>query len=221
MFKTQTNTTTEFRFAGSYPYGAVLSEHEKPTSSDRYAIKSDAGYIATRILDSVKKRISNTAKQISRKIGIDTSINKDMKIWSRGQTHENTKWGDLPAKIKYASGREVDVYPNSAEYKQLGDTITPTTRDVPTLEVHMKNNTTLVFFGGGIDLPEVDTPYNALLNAYNALNALKEKKKTVFSIPRPSVRLLHKNETESNLPMPSEPVQSLQEDNTVVKQEVK
>lgn len=206
IFNSETVTVKQFKYIGVYPYGAVLGDREKPTANDRYAIKTDSGFIVNKIIDTVKSPIGNATRLVSNKLGIDTSINKDMRIWSRGQTFEITKWGNLPAKIKYSNGREVDVFPNTVEYKQLGESITPTTRDVPTLEVHMKNNTTLVFFGGGIDLIEVDTPYQALLNAINTLNKPRQKKRIDFSAPSTS---REKTIESSNISIGLTPTQSL------------
>lgn len=208
LFRNKAVTISRFKYIGTYPYGAVLSDREKPSINDKYAIKSDAGFIVNKIIDKATAPIGNAARLVARNLGIDTSINKDMRIWSRGQTFEVTKWGNLPAKIRYLDGREVDVYPNSAEYKELDDTITPTTKDVPTLEVHMKNNTTLVFFGG-IDIPDVNAPYQALLNTLNLLNASKDKKKkNVFAAPGSSrEKKSLDNMANNQLPPASIPVQ--------------
>ena len=186
FLKSETHTVKSFQFVGVYPYGAVLGDKEKPSDDDRYAIKTDTGFIVNKILDNIKSPIGNAVRIVNNKLGIDASINKDMRIWSRGQTLEETKWGALPAKLRYSNGREVDVYPNSVEYNALGDTITPTVKDVPALVVHMKNNTSYIFFGGGIDLMDIDTPYQALLDAVNAVNAPKQKKRIDFSAPSTS-----------------------------------
>ena len=172
-----------FRYTGVYAYGAVLSDQEKPSANDKYAIKTDSGFIINKLIDKVTKPMGDALRLINRNVGIDTSINIEMRIWTRGQTLSITRWGDLPARIIYMDGRSVDVYPNSAEYKQLDQTITPTTRDVHTLEVHMNNNTTLVFFGDGIDLLDIETPYQALMEAKNMMDSLKNKKQNNIIAP--------------------------------------
>ena len=206
--KKTTNTTTSFQYVGAYPYGAVLNDRENPVPNDRYAIKTDAGFIINKVLDGITAPLGNAVRMVQNGLGIDRSVNMDMRIWTRGQTLNITKWGDLPAKIRYANGREVDVYPNSTEYNQLCQSITPTTKDVPTLEVQMKNNTTLIFFGAGIDIADVDSTYQALLSVHNAVKLPEQNKKNIFAAPHSSAEA--RLQQEAKLSEPKKPTIQIQ-----------
>ena len=70
--KTDTVSQTKFKYTGLYPYGAVLSDQEKPSPNDRYAIKTDGGFIVNKLFDSVAKPLGNAVRLVNRNVGVDT-----------------------------------------------------------------------------------------------------------------------------------------------------
>ena len=165
----------KFRFVKMVPFGILLSDKEKP-KADSYEIKSFGEVATINILSEVGKAIENVATIAADMFRIDTSGNTELHILTQGRRLTHMKLRDIPAKVSFLSGKVSDVYKNDPIYGFLGEPISPTIVAVPTLVITV-DKTTYVFFGGGIDLEDVDATYHELLNAYNQLQESNQHKK--------------------------------------------
>ena len=165
----------KFQFVKMVPFGILLDDKEKPRT-DSFEIKSFGEVAAVNILTEVGKAIGNVANIAADMLRIDTSGNADLRILTRGRRLTNIKMRDIPAKVAFLSGKVSDVYKNDPIYEFLGEPISPTIVAVPTLVVTI-DKATHVFFGGGIDIEDVDAVYHTLLDAYTQLQEATQKEK--------------------------------------------
>ena len=118
--------------------------------------------------------MANLAADILR---VDTSGNTEYHVLTQGRRLTNVRLRDIPAKVMFLSGKVSDVYKNDPNYEFLGESISPTIVTVPTLVVTV-DKTTYAFFGSGIDLPDAEQAYQALLEEYNQYQEDCKKEKT-------------------------------------------
>lgn len=179
----------KFEFVKMVPFGALLSDKEKP-SSGSYEIKSFGEAAAFNVLAEMGKAIGNVATLAADLLRVDTSGNKEFHVLTQGRRMTVIKLRDIPAKVSFLSGKVSDVYKNDPIYEFLGEPISPTVVAVPTLVVTV-DKTTHVFFGEGIDLNDAEGTYHALLEAYNKLQEekpkVKERNLPKISVPKLSV----------------------------------
>lgn len=172
----------KFTFTQMVPFGILLSDKEKPCTGS-YEIKSFGEAVTFNLLDGVGKAVGNVASLAADMLRIDTSGNKEFHILTQGRRVTSLRLRDIPAKVRFLSGKVSDVYKNDPIYDFLGEPISPTVVAVPTLVVTI-DKTPLVFFGGGIDLEDAEATYQALFEAYNQYQAASEQKKSSFSLPK-------------------------------------
>lgn len=178
FFGKETNTVSLcYVFDKQIPYGVVLGDKESPWPGESYAYKTAGEIIGLDLFKSIKKATGDAAHLAARALKIDTSINQKIRILVDGREVKECRYDELPAKLICRDGRKIDVYKNSPIYNLLGQNITPHVESVPVLEVYMTKNKKLLFFGDGIDIDNVDEPYQALMIAYNELHAEKDNKK--------------------------------------------
>lgn len=187
----------KFEFVKMVPYGAILSDKEKPTNNG-YEIKSFGEGFALNIFTKAEKLVDNAATLAADLLRIDTSSNKEYRILTHGRRLVTVKLRDIPAKVAFLSGKVSDVYKNDSNYALLGEPIAPTIVTVPTLIVTV-NKATHVFFGGGIDIPNAEETYHQLFDAFSQMqannaieNARMPKAKISINLPKlsmPSIKL--------------------------------
>lgn len=171
----------KFEFIKMVPFGVLLSDREKPLA-DNYEIKSFGEAAAFNILSEMGKAFGNAATLAADMLKIDTSGNTEYNILTEGRRLTRLKLRDIPAKVRFLSGKVSDVYKNDPIYEFLGEPIAPTVVAVPALVVSV-DKTTRVFFGGGIDLEDAAATYHSLLDAYNRFQEEKNIKKNT-SLPK-------------------------------------
>lgn len=189
--KETNNTYTRYEFYKQIPYGVVLGDKESPWPGDSFAYKTTGEIIALDLFKRATKSAGDAIHLASRALKIDTSINQKMRILLDGGQVKECRYDELPAKLICSDGREMDVYKNSPAYDQLGENITPNEKRVPVLEVYVAKNKKYIFFGDGINVDNVEEPYQALLTAYNILHADKktQKKLAAEKISLPKINL--------------------------------
>lgn len=163
----------KFEFVDMVPFGIRLTDKEKPLA-DGCEIKSFGEAATFDLLGKAGKKIGDVAGIAADMLRIDTSGNQDYKILTPGRNVVHMKLRDIPAKVKFLSGKYSDVYKNDPNYEFLGEPIAPIVMPVSTLVVTV-NKATHVFFGGGIDLQDAESVYHSLLDAYNALQEVSSK----------------------------------------------
>lgn len=189
-----------FRFIDMVPYGAILSDDEKPISNS-YEItvsdkqKKDKNTHA--ILSEISKAVNNVANVAADVLHIDTSGNKEFRIITRGHHTTTIKLKDIPAKVRFLSGKVSDLYKHDATYKRLGESISPFIATVSTMVVTV-GKATYVFFGGGIDLDDAEAAYHALQEVYTRYHS--EKRLSPFSLSKLLLSPQQKKATATNLP---------------------
>ena len=177
----------KFVFTNMVPYGALLSDKEKPVGNG-YEIKSFGEVATFNVLAGVGKAISNVANVAADMLRIDTSGNKEYLVIAAGHRLTTVKLREVPAKVRFLSGKVSDVYRNDPIYEFLGEPISPTIAIVPTLVVTL-DRATHVFFGGGIDLDDAEATYHALFEAYNNYQAEISQKKPQGILPKLNLSL--------------------------------
>ena len=141
----------------------------------------------------------NAANIATDVLRIDTSGNREFRVLTSGRRITVIKLRDIPAKVRFLSGKESDVYKNDQYYPCLGEPIAPIIDVIPTLVITV-DKSTHVFFGGGIDLDDAETTYRALFEVYNQFHAAAEKKKPAISLP--AIRLPKLSMPAINLQLP-------------------
>lgn len=189
----------KFSFVKMVPYGILLSDKEKPVNGG-YEIKSFGEAAALNVLDRVSKKVGNVANIAADVLRIDTSGNKEYRIRTQGGRLETIKLRDIPAQVRFLSGKISDVYKNDSIYGYLGEPIAPTRAVVPALVVTVEK-ATHVFLGGGIDLVDAEATYHQLFEAYRQFQEEFERKKTSAALPKINLSL-------PKLNMPSVRIQS-------------
>ena len=186
--KESTSARLHYQFDKHIPYGVVLGEKETPWPGEAYAYKTAGEIISVDLFKSVKKNVGDAAHLAARALKIDTSINQQRRILIDGKDLKTCRLDELPARLILSDGRKMDVYKNSEMYHLLGQDITPYEEPVPILEVYVGKNKKYIFFGNGIDVDNVEEPYQALLTAYNILHEEKESAKKIagpkISLPK-------------------------------------
>ncbi|MBE5815113.1 MAG: hypothetical protein E7320_07920 [Clostridiales bacterium] len=177
----------KFVYTNMVPYGALLSDKEKPTNK-AYEIKSFGEAAGLNILAGVEKAVNSIAGIAVDLLRIDTSGNKTYHVLTEGRRITDIKLRDIPAKVRFLSGKVSDVYKNDPYYEFLGEPIAPIVVSIPTLVVTV-DKTTHVFFGGGVDLEDAEATYHTLLNAYNDYQAQQNEKKPQGILPKFNVSL--------------------------------
>lgn len=189
----------KFKFVQMVPFGILLNDKEKPVNGG-YEIKSFGEAAALNVLSGVGKAVGNVANLAADMLRIDTSGNKEFRIRTQGGRVTNIKLRDIPAQVRFLSGKVSDVYKNDSIYEFLGEPIAPTRAAVPTLVVTVEKSTH-VFLGGGVDLPDAEATYQQLFEAYKQLQEESEKKKSPAALPKLNLSL-------PKLNMPSIKIQS-------------
>lgn len=189
----------KFVFQSMVPFGALLNDKEKPTGK-AYEIKSFGEAATLRILAGVEKAVSDVAGIAVDLLRIDTSGNKTYHVLTEGRRITDIKLRDIPAKVRFLSGKVSDVYKNDSIYQFLGEPISPVVVSVPTLVVTV-DKSTHVFFGGGVDLEDAEATYHSLLETYNNYQAAIAQKKPQGILPKFNISL-------PKLKMPSIKLQS-------------
>ena len=178
FFGKETSTvSTHYEFYKHIPYGAVLGEKESVWPGESYAYKTAGEIVGVQFAKKAMKAAGDAVHFAVRALKIDTSINRKYRILVDGRDLKEFRLDELPARLICRDGRKMDVYKNSEMYHRLGQNITPYEEPVPVLEVQMAKNKKYIFFGNGIDVDNVEEPYQALLTAYNIIHEEKEKKK--------------------------------------------
>lgn len=177
-----TEKKKKFTFTQMVPFGILLSDKEKPCTGS-YEIKSFGEAVTFNLLDGVGKAVGDMASIAADMLRIDTSGNKEYHILTQGRRVTTLRLRDIPAKVRFLSGKVSDVYKNDPIYDFLGEPISPTVVAVPTLLVTI-DRAPLVFFGGGIDLEDAEATYHALFEAYSQYQAALEQKKPAFTLPK-------------------------------------
>ena len=152
------------------------------------------------VLASVGKVVGDVASIASDMLRIDTSGNKEYRIRTQGGRLETIKLRDIPAQVRFLSGKVSDVYKNDSIYEFLGEPIAPTRAAVPALVVTVEK-ATHVFLGGGIDLADAEATYHQLFEVYKQFQEKNEKKKTPTALPKINLSM-------PKLNMPSIKIQS-------------
>lgn len=176
----------KFEFVKMVPFGALLNDKEKPCTGT-YEIKSFGEAVTFNILSDVGKKLENVANLAADWLRIDTSGNMEYHILTQGRRLTSVKLRDIPAKVAFLSGKISDVYKNDPIYDFLGEPIAPTIVTVPTLVVTV-DKTTYAFFGGGVDLPDVEAVYQTLLQEYNRYQE-ENKKEKASALPKLGVNM--------------------------------
>lgn len=189
----------KFVFTNMVPFGALLSDKEKPTGN-AYEIKSFGEAATLHILAGVEKAVNNVAGIAVDLLRIDTSGNKTYHVLTEGRRITDIKLRNIPAKVRFLSGKVSDVYTNDPIYEFLGEPISPVVVSVPTLVVTV-DKATHVFFGSGVDLEDAEATYHSLLETYNNYQATITQKKSQGFLPKFSINL-------PKLKMPSIKLQS-------------
>ena len=189
----------KFAFTQMVPFGILLSDKEKPCTGT-YEIKSFGEAVTFNLLDEVGKAVGNVASLAADMLRIDTSGNKEFHIQTQGRRVTSLRLRDVPAKVRFLSGKVSDVYKNDPIYDFLGEPISPTVVAVPTLVV-LLDKAPLVFFGGGIDLDDAEAAYQALFEAYSQYQTALERRKPSIALPKISLKM-------PKLSMPSIKLQS-------------
>ena len=189
----------KFRFVKMVPYGVLLSDKEKPVNGG-YEIKSFGEAAALNVLAGVSKTVGNVANIAADMLRIDTSGNKEYRIRTQGGRLETIKLRDIPAQVRFLSGKVSDVYKNDSIYGYLGEPIAPTKAVMPALAVTVEKST-YVFLGGGIDLEDAEATYHQLFEVYKQYQEESEKKKAPTALPKINLSL-------PKLNMPSIRIQS-------------
>lgn len=189
FFGKETSTVVKrYEFYHHIPYAVVLGEKESAWPGEAYAYKTAGEIAGLETLKRAFKVVGDTAHLAARALKIDTSINRKYRLLVDGRDYKECRFDELPARLICQDGRKVDVYKDSELYFQLGKNITPYEEPVPVLEVQVGKNKKLMFFGNGIDVDNVEEPYQALLTAYNLLHDEKANKKKItapkISIPK-------------------------------------
>lgn len=177
----------KFKFIQMVPYGILLSEKEKPVNGG-YEIKSFGEAAALNILDGVSKAVGGIANIASDMLRIDTSGNKEYRIRTQGGRFETVRLRDIPAQVRFLSGKISDVYKNDSIYDFLGEPIAPTRAAVPALVVTVEK-ATHVFLGGGIDLADAEAVYQQFFEAYKQFQEESEKGKRPAGLPKLNLNL--------------------------------
>ena len=177
----------KFQFVDHVPYGILLDEKEKP-SLGSYEIKSFGEAATFHILENAEKVLGNAASLAADVLRIDTSGIKEYRVLTQGRRVEKIKTKNIPAKVKFLSGKVSDVYKNDSIYEFLGEPIGHTVKSVPALVVALEK-TQYVFFGGGFDLEDAEGVYHSLFDRYNQFLIDKEKSKRVPALPKVSLNL--------------------------------
>ena len=179
--KENTSTNVRYVFEKHIPYGVVLGDKETPWPGEAYAYKTAGEIIGLDLFKGVKKAAGDAAHLAARAMKINTSINQKYRILVDGRDLKECRYDELPAKLICRDGRKMDVYKDSEIYNLLGQDITPYEEPVPVLEVYVGKNKKYIFFGNGIDVDNVEEPYQALLTAYNYLHEDKKEKQKLAS----------------------------------------
>lgn len=175
----------KFTFVQMVPFGILLGDKEKPRTGS-YEIKSFDEAVIFNLLDGVGKAVGNVASLAADFLRIDTSGNKEFHILTQGRRVTSLRLRDVPAKVRFLSGKVSDVYKNDPIYDFLGEPISPTVVPISTLVVTI-DKTPFVFFGGGIDLEDAEATYQELFKAYNQYQAALDQKKPSFAFPKISL----------------------------------
>lgn len=166
----------KFEFVNMVPFGAVLNDKEKPCTGS-YEVKYFGEAVTFNLLSDVSKKLGNVANIAADLLRVDTSGNSEYHILTQGRRITSVRLRDIPAKVRFLSGKVSDVYRNDSIYEFLGEPIAPTIVAVPTLIVTV-DKTTYVFFGNGIDLADAEATYQTLLSEYNQYQEENKKEKT-------------------------------------------
>ena len=108
----------KFIFVQMVPYGALLSEKEKP-SMGSYEIKAFGEAATANILAEVGKAIGNVANLAADLLRVDTSGNQEFSVLTQGRRVTKIKLRDVPAKVSFLSGKVSDVYRNDPIYEKI------------------------------------------------------------------------------------------------------
>lgn len=195
-----TKNKKKFAFTQMVPFGILMSDREKPCTGS-YEIKSFGEAVTFNFLDKAGKAVGDVASLAADMLRIDTSGNKEFHILTQGRRVTTLRLRDIPAKVRFLSGKVSDVYKNDSIYDFLGEPISPTVVAVPTLLVTI-DKAPLVFFGGGIDLEDAQAAYHALFEAYNQYQAAMEQKKPSFALPKISFNMPKLNISSIKLQSP-------------------
>jgi len=163
----------KFQFVKMMPFGAVLTNKEKPALGG-YEIKSFDEAVGAHLLEGVGNAVGNVAGVAMDILRVDTSGNKQLNILTVGRRSLQIRMREIPAKVMFLSGKVSDVYKNDSIYDFLGEPIAPVISAVQALVVNV-DKASYVFFGNGIDVEDAEQVYHSLLNAYNEMQARKEE----------------------------------------------
>ena len=152
------------------------------------------------VLAGVSKTVGNVANIAADMLRIDTSGNKEYRIRTQGGRLETIKLRDIPAQVRFLSGKVSDVYKNDSIYGYFGEPIAPAKAVMPALAVTVEKST-YVFLGGGIDLEDAEATYHQLFEVYKQYQEESEKKKAPVALPKINLSL-------PKLNMPSIKIQS-------------
>lgn len=176
----------KFEFVNMVPFGAVLNDREKPCTGS-YEVKSFGEAVTFNLLSDVGKKLENVANLAADLLRVDTSGNTEYHLLTQGRRLTSIRLRDIPAKVRFLSGKVSDVYKNDLIYEFLGEPIAPTIVTVPTLVVAV-DKTTYVFFGNGIDLADAEATYQSLLEEYNRYQE-ENKREKALGLPKINVNV--------------------------------
>ena len=182
LFRRFSSTEKRFVFRRMMPLGCVLGEREKPSLSG-HEIKSFGEAAGKYALQAIGDAFSNVGHMAADLFHIDLSSNVRYNVMTPGHRMTEVRLRDIPAKVRFLSGKLSDVYKNDQIYEFLGEPIAPAFTRVKTLVLNVEKKT-LVFFGNGIDTDDPDAIYKALIDQHNAAEELKTQKKPRPSLPK-------------------------------------
>ena len=168
----------KYEFFKMVPYAAILSDDEY-----KHAVKNAK---ARTIKESIGKDLAvGLVSTVANKLNIKELKYKKYKCINVAERVFETYLEDIPATLFRKDGRISDVNKNNELYHLLGEPISPTVLMVPALQI-VTNEKTYVFYGNGIQLNDLELPYQTLKEAieYRASTGQKiETKKSHFKLP--------------------------------------
>ena len=181
----------KFKFVKMVPFGVLLTEREVP-SGISHEIKDFGEEIKTNILGKIAhafgKPVGDAATVAVDLVGLDTSGNREYRVLTQGRRVLNVKLRDIPAKVRFLSGKVSDVFLNDSIYKFLGEPISPAIIPIDTLII-MVERVAHVFFGDGFDLEDVQAVYQSLFESYERFKSEKKNAGIHAAMPKLNVQL--------------------------------
>ena len=178
---------SKYEFITMEPYGMIIDE-----KGNGAALSS---FKPVELLDAAIKdvlRLPNAiVDTIGDKLNMKTLKYKEYKCRLQSGRIASLYLLDIPAKAISKDGRSFDIYKDTPEYKDLGDTITPSVQFIQTLQIVFNTKQDdLFFFGEGIQPINIIETYNTIKDAltayreYNKRQIEENKSKGFLGLPQ-------------------------------------